>query len=217
MTADEIIAHALDALNLSSPEATLRIGRTLNVRYKRVTSAIGLITSRRAPLTKVATIGSSDFTFSGVEHLDIVYRKVGTRNYTLKEVTYDEVLAMLPRAEPPRHYAVKTVAAQTITITTDCVPTTAFTLYASGLAILPTLSGIASPAFPESYHDVLIHGILADEYRKLEKEPYAQAAERDYENRLSDLKMFLAKSAYLDNYAGKHGPLDGWWDEGNRA
>lgn len=213
MTADELVVHMMDALNLTSPEASTRINRSLNVRYKRVTSAIGLITSRRSTVSKTATIGSSQFTFSGVEHLDVVYRKVGTRNIPLIEITDDEMLDRTTRSEPPRVYSVTTVNPQTITITVDCTPTTEFTLYAHGLAILPVLSGSASPAFPESFHDVLIHGVLADEYRKMEKMQYSKDAEMDYERRLSDLKMFIAKSAYMDIYAGKHGPSDGWWDE----
>jgi hypothetical protein len=31
------------------------------------------------------------------------------------------------------------------------------------------VSGSQEPAFPESFRDILIEGVLADEYRKLEK------------------------------------------------
>lgn len=212
MTADELITHIADALNLSSAEALARIGRNLNVTYKRVTSAIGMVTTRREEVFKAVTIGSQLVTFTGVEKLDVVFRKVGLRRIILTELTNDEMLLATPGAEPPRHYSVFSVTPQSITIKIDCIPTTAFTLYALALGDLPTLTGANSPAFPESFHDILIYGVMTDEYRKMEKAAYAKEAEDNYNQRLSDLKMFIAKSAYLDIYAGKHGQSDGWWD-----
>jgi hypothetical protein len=212
MTMNEMVLYIADALNLSSPESKARIGRSINVRYKRITSAIGLVTSRREEVNEVATIGDRQLTFTGIEKLDTVFRKVGTKNIILQEVTNDEMLEMSPRDEPPNKFSVFSVAPRAVTITLDCTPSTAFTLYAHGLADTSTLTGNDSPAFPESFHDAIIHGAMADEYRKMEKYPLAKDSEYAFDQRLSDLKMFIAKSAYLEIYRGKHSVADGWWD-----
>lgn len=204
--------HVADLVNLSSPEAIARIRRNINVRYKRVTSAIGLVTSRREELTQAVTIGNRMVTFTGIEKLDAVFRKVGTKNYPLKELTNDEMLTVNPRDEPPTSYSVFTTGPRSVTIWLDCTPATGFTLYAHGLADVSSLSNNDIPAFPESFHDTLIHGAMADEYRKMEKPGEFKQAEMQFEQRLSDLKMFIAKSAYTDIYPGKYRGRDGWWD-----
>jgi hypothetical protein len=48
------------------------------------------------------------------------------------------------------------------------IPQAAFTLQADGYERADTLTGSQEPAFRESFHDILIEGVLADEYRKLE-------------------------------------------------
>lgn len=214
MTVNELVEHIADAINQTSPEAKARIGRELNVRYKQVTSAIGLITSRREEFTKLATIGSEFLTFTGTEKLDAVYRKVGTKKILLDELTKDEMLEDTFREEPPTTFCIYSLGPASVTIKMDCIPISAFTLYADGLADVSTLTNINTPAFPESFHDILIHGVMADEYKRREKMPYAKEEEQIFTQRLSDLKMFIAKSAYLDIYRGKLTPSEGWWDDG---
>lgn len=215
MTMNEMVLYVADAMNLSSAEAKARIGRNLNVRYKRVTSAIGLVTTRREEVSQAATIGNRNLTFTGIEKLDTVFRKVTPKNIILSEITNDEMLALDPRDEPPTKFSVFSVAPRSVTIVMDCTPTTTFTLYTQGLADTSTLTNNDSPAFPESFHDILLHGAMADEYRKMEKPQQARESENYFEQRLSDLRMFLAKSAYLDIYVGKHRKADGWWDTGH--
>lgn len=212
MTLNEMTLHVADAVNLSSPEALARIARGINVRYKRVTSAIGMITSRREEVSQAVTIGNRMVTFTGIEKLDAVFRKVGTKNYPLDELTHDEMLELDPRNEPPMKFSVFSVTPRSVTIWLDCTPTTAFVLYAHGVADASTLTNNDSPAFPESFHDILIHGSMADEYRKMEKGQLAGEADENFERRLSDLKMFIAKSAYTEVYPRKHRQSDGWWD-----
>lgn len=212
MTLNEMTQHIADAMNLSSPEALARIARNINVRYKRVTSAVGLVTTRREEASMLVTIGNRDVTFTGIEKVDVVFRKVGTKAYPLTEITDDEMLVEPLRDEPPTKFSVFSIAPRAVTVRLNCVPTTAFTLYTHGLADVSTLSNNDSPAFSESFHDILIQGVLADEYRKKEKPNEARECEHYYEQRLSDLKMHIAKSAYLELYAGKHRLSDGWWD-----
>jgi hypothetical protein len=216
MTMNELVEHTADVLGLSAPEAKARINRELNVRYKQVTSAIGMSPTRREEFSKAATIGSSFITFTGAEKLDVVYRIVDGKQKPLDELTDDEMRKAPVRDEPPTQFSLYSVAPSSVTVKIDCVPTTTFTLYASGLADASSLSSTDSPAFPESYHDILVLGVTADELRRKEKDRAADRAEAKFESRLSDLRMFFAKSAYLDIYRGKHAPAEGWWDTGPR-
>ena len=79
-----------------------------------------------------------------------------------------------------------------------------FTLYADALSTVTTLSGSQKPDFPESFHDILIYGAMADEYFKMEKPQMAQMFDQKFEQRLSDLRGFIAKTAYLDQYQGRY-------------
>jgi hypothetical protein len=214
MTMNEIVAYVADELSLTSAEAKARINRELNVRYKQITSSIGMAATRREVISQAATIGSRYITFTGAERLDTVFRKVGTQNIILNQLTDDEMKDITPGDEPPTAYSVFSLAPQAVTLELDCTPSTAFLLYATVVADVTSISGTQSPAFPESFHDVLIYGVLADEYRRAEKAQYAKDAEQSYLNRLSDLRMFIAKSAYLDIYRGKHQKSEGWWDTG---
>lgn len=211
-TLHELTLEVMDRLNLSSPEAAARIVRELNTRYKRVTSSIGLVTSRRAPITQAATIGNRDVTFSAIEKIDNVYRKVGTKNILLDEITFEEMIDADIVTDPPTKYCIVNVLPTSVKIRLNSVPATGFNLYADGLASALNLAGDDSPAFPESYHDILVYGAMADEYKKMEKFDLAKDSEADFENRLSDLRMFIAKSAFLDIYQGKSQERYGWWD-----
>lgn len=216
MTLNEMVSYIADQVNLTNPEAKARIARTVNVRYKRVTSSIGLIPTRREEASKAATIGDRYITFTNIEKLDVVFRKVGTKNVVLDEITDDEMLKESLVDEPATKYSIFSVAPSSVTLRLNCVPVTEFVLYAHGLADASTLSGNDSPAFPESFHDILIHGALADEYRRKEHKESAKESEMDFERRLSDLRMFIAKSAYLKIYNSKNAESEGWWDTGPR-
>lgn len=212
MTLNELVEYAAEELSLPSPEAKSRLARELNARYKRVTSAIGMSPTRRTDGFEPATVGDRFVTFTDVEKLEAVYLLNGNVKTTLMELTNDEMRDLTPRDEPPTQYSIYSMTPTTITIQLDCIPATAFNVYATALSDATTLSNNDQPNFPESFHDVLIHGVRADEYRRKEKLALVKEAEQMYEQRLSDLKMFLAKSAYLDVYRGKHTPVEGWWD-----
>lgn len=219
MTADELITTIADELNLSNPEAIARIGKELNIRYRQVTSSIGLVTSRRVEVSQLTTVGDRSVTFTGVERLDTVYYKLTqnsvTKNMILDELTKDEMLDLKPGPGTgfPRQYCVDTYAPTSVSITLDATPTApAYTLYATGLSDTSALSGTTSPQFPASFHDILIYGVKADEFVRKEKPQLASDAEQKFQNRLSDLRMFIAKSTYLDIHRGKHAKSEDWWD-----
>ena len=211
MTFSDIVAEIKDRLNLTSPEATARIGREVNARYRRVTSSVGLNDSRR--MTGVAapsTLASAHFTFQGIEKIERVFDTRGGQNRILAEVTFDELRSMTGLQDSPTHYAIEHSGAQFVQIRVNCSTGAEFNLYADGLEIAPTLSGTQVPRFAESFHDLLVEGVVADELKKMEKLRDAIAAEEAFERRLSDLRLFIAKSAYLSRQQGgratdKHG------------
>lgn len=209
----ELVNEVTDRLNLTSDQAISRVGREINSRYKRVTSSIGLITSRRAQVTKVVTIGNKSVAFSGITHIDAVIDKSSGNDVILREATVDELREAPDVGEPPKTYAVFSTTTTTVTILLDGTPATAYTLYADGLATASTLAGSGSPAFAEDFHDILVFGAVADELRKMEKPQLADVAEADFERRLSDLRMFIAKSAYLDQFQGKTVNDKNWWKD----
>lgn len=212
MTFDEIVSEVCERLNLSSDESKSRIGREVNSRYRRITSSIGLQTSRAATISQQATIGDRNMTFSNIEKLFAVIDKTDPKQDTvLEQISPDEMHITPLRNEPPRHYAITNENENSVTIEMDCIPTTQFTLYADVLSTLTTLAGNQAPDFPESFHDILVFGAMSDEYRKMEKLAFYKECEKDYESRLSDLRMFIAKSAYADIYQGRYNSKNFRW------
>lgn len=208
MTFTQIQTEILDRLNLSSSTATSRIGRAINRKYRLVTSAIGLELSRRASVQATVTIGVSELVWTNTEKIVNVFNRSVSPYRRLDEMTVDELRAVQPftASDSPTQYAILSQTSDTITILLNCIPQTAFALYADIYQAVSDLSGVNEPAFPESFHDVLIEGVLSDELRKMEKPQLAQIAQNEYDRILSDLKFWVAKSAYLDMYQGKTSP-----------
>lgn len=213
MIFDELVLDVAERLNLTSDEAKSRIGRALNARYRRLTSSIGMETTRRTQVSAVASIGVQTIIFTGIEKVLAVIDKSSGQDVPLTQITPDEmhVIALLG-TDPPRNFSVNRTGATSVDILVDCIPTSAFTLYADGYITLNTLAGNQVPAFPESFHDILVYGAMADEYRKMEKMQLYQMCEQDYEKRLSDLRMLIAKSGYLTQFQGKTSNNRQWWE-----
>ena len=217
MTFDELILEIADSVNLTSDDAKARVARKLNLRYRQVTTAIGLVPSRRTRVSKSASVGVRELIFAGIEKIDAVIDTSSGKDKTLRELSHDEMIEKTLRSEPPKHYEILSFTPTTVTIKMDCTPVTTFSLSADGVASVTMLAGTDSPQFPESFHDILIHGVLADEYHKQEKPELSDSSELSFVRRLSDLKMYVAKSAYIDLYPGKLAPREGWWDTRTRT
>jgi hypothetical protein len=116
------------------------------------------------------SIGIQTVTFTGVEKVLSVRAVASGSNRILEHVTPATLLSCPPQAgDAPSACAVTRMDAGSVVITLDVIPQAAFTLQADGYERADTLTGSQEPAFPESFHDILIEGVLADEYRKLEK------------------------------------------------
>lgn len=213
----------MDRLNLTSDEARERVGRGVNDRYRRATSSIGLIVSRRVITdlvvdpTDVATYPDlPELTIDGMEKIDRITR-IGTQTdpngiFVLKPMTYDEITNWASADALPRGYAIKKMGPGQVIIVFDNFPSLAsVTMKVYGYDIADTLSGTSEPFLPTDFHDILVEGTMADELRKMEKPGLAEIADVKYENRLSDLRMFIAKEAYLDIAQGKDKPGQLWY------
>ena len=218
MTFTQIVAEVMDRLNLTSAAAQTRVGNDVNDRYRRVTSSIGLDTSRRTQVSATAALNNRTMTFTGIEKILIVIDKselaTGGQEIVLDQITMDEmhITPLQGNTIPgtttptgmPRHYSVTNMHPNSVDIYMDIIPSRGFQLFADGLRNVAVLGANDSPDFPESFHDILVWGAMADEYRKMEKPQLMQDAEINFERRVADLRMFIAKSAYLDIHQGRY-------------
>lgn len=204
MTFTQIVEDIMNRLNLSSDSAEIRVGRGVNRTYRKVTTAIGLQMSRRGTVQANVTMGVSTLVFPNTEKIIDVYNRSNTPYSKLEQVTLDELRDEMPypASDNPSRWAAHSHTADAVTIEFNRIPQTAFTLYADAHQVVADLSGVQEPAFPESFHDVLIEGTMMDEYRKLEKPAMAAMCQKEFEKLISDLKMWVAKGG-PDIYQGK--------------
>lgn len=217
MTFNQIVQKVMTQLNLTSDDARTRAGESVNDRYKRVTSSIGLQTSRRETMEldidpDDADSTLPDYEIEGLEKVLRVWRRIGATGIKdLDEYTYTELSMVPTKTAQPTAWAVKRMGAGTVTITIDAFPEEEFELMVEGYDLADTLENDQEPYLPTDFHDILVAGAMSDELLKMEKPQLAEIQENKYENRLSDLRMFIAKSSYLDILQGKQKVGNLWY------
>lgn len=204
MTFTEIITKIMDRLGYSSLEAQTRVGGAVNQIYREVGTSINLNFMRQGTASAVVSIGNPLVTFTATEKVFSVWRVSGSNNIILDEVLLAELRnRVVPSSDAPTEWALHNTSSNSVTIRLNASPVTGYTLYADAITEIVDLSGAAEPAFPESFHDILVEGVLKDEYMRLEKTALADRSQGRYEKRLSDLRLFVAKSNYLKIQQGK--------------
>lgn len=208
MTFTDIVNEVADRMNLTSPQALTRIGRSVNERYRWLASSIGFDTIERRTATANTVIGSRYVTFGpspvNVQKLLAVWNPNLTPIYVLDQVSFDTLRNSVEMTgHQPRQYAVSLMGSSSVQIFLDGVADTVFPLNADVMTNLTTLSLNDVPAFAEDYHDALVYGAMATEYDKMEKPELAKTKEDQFEVRVSELRMFIAKSAYLTIYPAR--------------
>lgn len=202
MNFTEIVNDVADRLNQTSAAALTRIGTRVNQRYKIVTSAVGIIVGRRTTVQAAMSLGVDELTFTGIEKIiRVTQPSISAR--PLKELSYEEMVELPLALTNPTCYAIARMNARSVVILTNCTPQAAVTLYAEGLETKATLSGTDEPSFAESFHDILVEGVLVDEYRKTEKTDLLKISAALYGDRLKDLQLFIAKSSMQSVFQGK--------------
>lgn len=204
MTRSEIVTEIKDRLGYTSTTADTRVIRAVQRIYRTVTSSIGIRKARYTNATKVVTVGDPEVTFTAVEKIYQVWRQTsGGKPIVLSKVPIERLReSTAGDSDGAFNYAEKSITSNTVTIRLDATPATAYTLYADVLSEINDLGSSDEPAFPESFHDILIEGVLRDEYRKQQQVQLARDTEVTYQQRISDLRMFLATDAYMDIQQG---------------
>ncbi len=203
MTFDQIVAEVADRLNLTSTQAITRIGRSVNLRYKWLSSTLGLQTLARTVVTANTVIGNQSVTFTNVVKTYSIFNPAFTPPQILEEVTIDELRNQPIHADPPSQFAIQLTGATSLTVKLNSVPASIYALGADAEAIVATLSGSQVPAFTENFHDILIYGAAATELDKMEKYDKSNKHEALFQVRLAELRYHIAKSAYMQMYQGR--------------
>ncbi len=206
MTLDEMVTQVAQRLNLTSTAALARIAKDIQECYGTVLGAVGMPTSSRGVVHSDTEASNQYLTFYSVQKLLSVFKVAGQ---PLWEKSFDEMRLLTPGSGSPNGYAISTIADNSVTIFFDNVPSAIETVYADALLDLSALQGGDSPAFPNLYHDMLVHGAMEIELNKMEKPDLADREGAKFQGMLGDLRYFIAKSAYLSRWQGKTGGWNG--------
>jgi hypothetical protein len=207
VTFTEIQDRIAERLNIpsSATQSLARIGRLINDVYREVTTSVGIELSRRSvAVTGTTSLGIATVTFTGVEKLERVYDDTSGTTKILTHVTFDQMCQINPAAsDTVRRWVEESWDGNSVTIRIDALPQTVFNLKADGYRVVTSLNGSDVPEFPPSFHDILIEGVLAEEYLKMEKMGLADRAQSKFEKRLSDLRLWNAKNIGQINRQGE--------------
>jgi hypothetical protein len=149
-----------------------------------------------------------------VEKILSVYNAAFNPPQVLDQLTMDQMRNQMLGTDPPQQYAIELMGDHTVTIYLGSVPATVYALTADVLSNLTDLSGTQVPAFAEDYHDILVYGPLGLEYNRMEKPDMGRIYNFEDERRpglfqvrASQLRYYIAKSAYLDIYQARTGGI----------
>ncbi len=205
MTFTEISTEVCEDLAITATASVARVGREINIRYRGIVSSLGLKNSMFGSNTQASVAATNEITFTSLNKITRVVNLTAGSGVTatvqeLKEVTWDEIREMtIPNSNSPTKWASKTIGSITVVVAFDVAFTsTAVSLRADGFAPTTTLSGSTEPIFPQNFHDILVWGVKADEYMKMEKPALAKYCEAKAAARTSELRLFLATNLYLD-------------------
>lgn len=198
MTFTEIVTEIEDRLDLTSPDATTRIGRRVNSHYKQVTAALGIAApSRRTAITANTTIGSANVTFTSCEKIERLF-DLSVSDEPLDEVSFDELRQNAAvESDTPTKYAIERMGAASVLVRFDVEFESVKAITGEGYTSQSALSGSIAPAFPETYHDILVHRVLEEELLKQEKPGLARVERDAAKDLMSKLRLWVATSAYL--------------------
>jgi len=203
MTFDAIKKAIKDHVNLSSSEADTRVGESINRHYKRITSLIGMDTTRFVTRSATTTNGVQTVEFSDLEKIDRVLDTTASSSIRLlTEVDIHAIRSAQPGTGSPGSWAPQINGGDSVTILLDTLPQTTYSLQADGWTTLADLEGTDSPAFPESFHDILTWSVLAEELLKKEKIQLASAYEIKAKELLAALNFHFADSPTKETRQG---------------
>jgi hypothetical protein len=199
VTFDAVKTAIKSHVNMSSPEADTRIGDAINRHYRRITSVLGMDATRFVTRSASTTNGVQTVTFEEIEKIDRVLDVTDSAALRLlPEISVHQQRSTQPGTGEPCSWALQNAEAESVTILLDTLPQTEYDLQADGWTSLADLQGNDVPAFPESFHDILIFAGIAEELWRKEKAQMAVAFERKAQLLTEQLVMHLADSHTKD-------------------
>lgn len=210
MTFAQIRTRIKDYCLLSSSDADTRIGNAINAHYRRITSSLGMNATRFVTRSVATTAGQQYVTFTEIEKIDRIRdTTVSSGIRMLQEVSMHELRSLQVGSAAPTKWALRNTDADDVTVLLDSAPQDAYTLAADGWTTVSDLSGSDEPAFPESYHDILVWFVISEELLKKEKFDLAARYEQKADKLLADLRFHLADSPTLETQQGSGTPTSG--------
>lgn len=201
MTFTEMVERVAKRLNLTSDEAMQRIGEEVNDEYGVLISTLGMAALIRTSETEQTVIGDRFITFE-LDKITAVYNPARPLP-PLGQITVDEMRNRRVRSDPPREYAIYRMGALTTTLLLDCTPATAYDLTADGYSNKVAMAEDDEPDFSEKFHPLLVYAVMEIELNKMEKPDMAKIMGAKKQQLISDLRFYIAKSAYLKFHQNK--------------
>lgn len=200
MTFAEMRTAVTDYCHLTSADAILRVGKSLNRHYRRVTSLVGLDTARFVTRTTSVSPGARTATFAEIEKIDrIVDATTPTAIRSLTQVSMNVQRTMQPTEGPCSTWAFQNADADSVVVLLDTTQPFAYSLQADGWSTLTTMVADSDePVFPESFHDLLVWFVISEELLKKEKDTLADRYQARAEKLLADLRFQLADTHSQD-------------------
>lgn len=122
----------------------------------------------------------------------------------LNQLTVDELRIMtVVNSDQPQNWAPFNMNADEVVVLLDSLPSSAYLLSADVERNITDLSGSDTPAFPQDFHDILVRGAMADELYKMEKYNLSQVQEKKFDDRMGELRLFIAKNNSTAVYQGR--------------
>ena len=206
MTFDQIVADICGRMNLVSDEAIARVGQAVNRHYKRVTATIGLEPVRYVTRTAQTALDSDTVTFSGIEKIDRVFERDSDGVVrTLRPISVAQMRQSQEMQGDRSSYCVLHQSADTVTILLPGLALAITDLYADGWTTLAEMSGSDKPTLPESFHDILVFAVVAEEYLRKEKTDLADRFAKQADEQLRELRFHIADAPPID------------WRQGNQV
>ena len=211
MTFKNIQDRVMGRLNLTSAEARTRIKTFINERYRKLQTSVSMGRVRFGTGTFATAAGTFTYTPSSLVKPITLYYTAGNR--VLAQKSMDEVRLMDPDASQtgePEAWVLQKFTATGCTIYVWPKPDAIYTIGYDGIVSGTEMSADGDvPVFPEDFHDQLEFAATADELMKMEKPVLADKMELKAENRMRELRYFMAKSSYLNLQQGSG--ADTWW------
>lgn len=205
MTFTELQTELKNRLNLTS-NADTRLGLAINRHYKQVSVKLGMYSRPAVGVSANTTNGAATVTFTNLERVDRVRNENVTPHKVLDCVSLDEIRSETPEtSDTPTKYAIEETLPTSVTIRLNVLADGVFALKADGIETVSTLSGANVPNFSESFHDIILYRVLAEEYDRKEKIEYAMRYDAKAKELLADLQFYLADSPSQITQQGRRG------------